>query len=61
MKQTKSFILTELTEDKKNTSPQIVEHKKTITYANENQGPSLGQTHKCGRVKPTKQILTLPF
>jgi len=31
-------------------SPQTIEHlkKKTITYDVKNQGPGLGQAHKCG-------------
>ena len=37
-------------------STQIMEHKKKImTYANWNQGPSLGQAQTCGTFKPVNR------
>ena len=43
-------------------SPQIIEHKKkTMTYANGNLGPDLGQAQQCGGVKLVNGIQTLPL
>jgi hypothetical protein len=38
-------------------SPQIPEHKRTTTFADEIH--ILGQAQKCGRIKPVKGIPTL--
>jgi hypothetical protein len=35
--------------------------KKTMTYDVGNPGPGLGQTQKCGRVRPVNGIPTIPF
>ena len=32
-------------------STQIIEHKKTKAYSDEDPGPVLGQTQKCGGIK----------
>ena len=41
-------------------SPQLIQHKKTTTYAIVNQGPGFGQAHKCTWVKPVNGITTFP-
>jgi hypothetical protein len=42
-----------------NNSPSL-NIKNTTTYDVGNSGPSLGQSQKCGRVKPVNRIPTLP-
>ena len=37
-----------LTQTNKHSSPNIIEHKKTMTYDARNPGHSLAQAQKCG-------------
>lgn len=41
-------------------SRQFIEHKKTATYADGNQGTGLGQAPKCAGVLLVNGILVLP-
>jgi hypothetical protein len=40
---------------------QRTEHEKTKTYDVRNPNPSLGQAHKCGRVKPVNETPIPPL
>jgi len=42
-------------------SPQIIEHRKSMTYNVGNPGPGLGRAQKCGRGNPVNGIPTLPL
>jgi len=44
-----------------NKQPLLNTKKKTMTFADENRGPFLGQTQKCCGVKPVNGIPTLPL
>jgi hypothetical protein len=41
-------------------SSQLLNIKNSMTYANGNPGPGLGQAQKCGRVKLVNRIPTIP-
>ena len=47
--------------NKTNNSLKPLNLKKPMIYGVENSGPSLGEAHKCGRIKAVSSIPNPPF